>query len=75
MKKKKEKRNKVKMKTLEYVGGSVLDISKILIYEIFYDYIISKWGKNNVKLIYMDTCSLITLIKQMISMKILVLMM
>ena len=63
------------MKTLEYVGGSVLDISKILIYEFFYDYIISKWGKNNVKLIYMDTCSLITLIKHMISMKILVLMM
>ena len=75
MKKKKKKRNKVKMKTREYVGGSVLDISKILIYEFFYDYIISKWGKNNVKLTYMDTCSLITLIKQMISMKILVLMM
>ena len=35
MKKKKKKRNKVKMKTLEFVGGSVLDISKILIYEFF----------------------------------------
>ena len=34
-KKKKKKRNKVKMKTLEFVGGSVLDISKILIYEFF----------------------------------------
>ena len=34
-KKKKKRRNKVKMKTLEYVGGSVLDISKILIYEFF----------------------------------------
>lgn len=33
--KKKKKRNKVKMKTLEFVGGSVLDISKILIYEFF----------------------------------------
>ena len=32
---KKKKRNKVKMKTLEFVGGSVLDISKILIYEFF----------------------------------------
>ena len=36
MKKKKKKEiNKVKMKTLEFVGGSVLDISKILIYEFF----------------------------------------
>lgn len=34
-KNKKKKRNKVKMKTLEFVGGSVLDISKILIYEFF----------------------------------------
>ena len=33
--KKKKKRNKVKMKTLEFVGGSVLDISKILTYEFF----------------------------------------
>ena len=55
---------------------SVLDLSKILIYEFYYEYVIPKVGKNNGNPIYMDTDtdSLIPLIKQITFMKILVIM-
>ena len=39
-----------------YLGLSILDISKILMYEFWYDYMKPKHG-NNVKLCYMDTDS------------------
>ena len=39
-----------------YLGLSILDISKILMYEFWYDYMKAKYG-NNVKLCYMDTDS------------------
>ena len=39
-----------------YLGLSILDISKILMYEFWYDYMKPKYG-NNVKLCYMDTDS------------------
>ena len=40
------------MKTI--VGLSILEISKTLMYEFWYDYVKPKYG-DNVKLCYMDT--------------------
>ena len=48
------KRAKVKMNKPIYLGFSILDISKILMYEFLYDYMKAKYN-NNVKLCYMDT--------------------
>ena len=53
--------NKTKIKTNKpiYLGLSILDISKILMYEFWYDYMKPKYG-NRVKLCYMDTDSFVT---------------
>ena len=56
------KKTKVKMNKPIYLGLSILEISKILMYEFWYDYMISKYD-NNVKLCYMDTDSFIMNIK------------
>ena len=53
---------KVKMNKPIYLGLSILDISKILMYEFWYDYMKPKYG-NDVKLCYMDTNSFIMNIK------------
>ena len=45
-----------------YLGLSILEISKILMYEFWYDYMKSKYG-DNVKLCYIDTDSFIIHIK------------
>ena len=45
-----------------YLGLSILDISKILMYEFWYDYMKPKYG-NDVKLCYMDTNSFVMNIK------------
>ena len=45
-----------------YLGQAILDISKTLMYEFWYDYIKPIYG-NNVKLCYMDTDSFVMLIK------------
>ena len=45
-----------------YLGLSVLDLSKTLMYELWHDYIKPKY-QNNVKLCYMDTDSFIINIK------------
>ena len=42
---------------------SNLDLSKILVYDFHYDYMIQKYSKNNVYLIYMDTDSIVPSIK------------
>ena len=55
-------KTKVKMSKPIYLGLSILEISKILIYEVWYDYMKPKYG-NNVKLCYMDTDSFIMNIK------------
>ena len=55
-------KTKVKMNKLIYLGLSILDISKILMYEFWYDYMKPKYG-NRVKLCYMDTDSFIMNIK------------
>ena len=51
-------KTKVKMNKLIYLGLSILDISKILMYEFWYDYMKPKYG-NRVKLCYMDLDSFI----------------
>ena len=56
------KRTKVKMNKPIYLGLSILEISKLLIYEFWYDYMKPKYG-DNVKLCYMDTDSFIMNIK------------
>ena len=56
------KRTKVKINKLIYLGLSILEISKLLMYEFWYDYMKPKYG-NNVKLCYMDTDSFIMSIK------------
>ena len=48
------KKTKVKMNKPIYLGLSILEISKILMYEFWYDYMKPKYG-NDVKLCYMDT--------------------
>ena len=48
------KKTKVKMNKPIYLGLSILEISKILMYEFWYDYMKPKYG-NDIKLCYMDT--------------------
>ncbi|XP_054280488.1 uncharacterized protein LOC128998396 [Macrosteles quadrilineatus] len=42
-----------------YVGSSILDISKELMYWFFYDVLVNEFGAENVNLLYMDTDSFI----------------
>ena len=65
-------KTKVKMNTSVYLGMSMLDISKTLMYEFWYDFINPKqqWNctqrrciEDRAKLCYIDTDSFITLIK------------
>ena len=56
------KKTKVKMNKPVYLGLSMLEISKTLMYEFWYDYMQPKYG-DNVKLCYMDTDSFIMHIK------------
>ena len=55
-------RTKVKMNKPIYLGLSILDISKILMYEFWFDYMKPKYN-DNVKLCYMDTDSFVINIK------------
>ena len=56
------KKTKVKMNKPICLGLSTLEISKILMYEFWYDYLKPKYD-DNVKLCYMDTDSFIMNIK------------
>ena len=56
------RKTEVKMNKPVYLGMSILDISKTLMYEFWYDNIKPKYG-NNVKLCYTDTDSFIINIK------------
>ena len=55
-------KTKCKMNKPIYLGLSILDISKILMYEFWYNYMKPKYN-NNVKLCYMDTDSFVMNIK------------
>ena len=52
------KKIKVKMNKLVYLGLPILEISKALMHEFWYDYIEPRYQKN-AKLCYMDTDSFI----------------
>ena len=56
------RRTKVKMNKPIYLGLSILEITKLLMYEFWYDYMKPKYD-DNVKLCYMDTDSFIMNIK------------
>ena len=56
-------KTRVKMNKPIYLELAILDISKILMYEFWYDYMKPKYG-NRVKLCYMDTDSFIMSIKR-----------
>ena len=66
------KKARVKMNKPLYLGMSILDISKILMYEFWYNYIIPKYG-DRAKLCYTDTALLFTL-KLKIFLKIFIMM-
>ena len=57
------KKTKVKMNKPIYLGLSILEINKTLMYEFWYDYMKPKYN-DNVKLCYMDTDSFIMNIKK-----------
>ena len=56
------KNTKVKMNKPVYLGQAILDISKTLMYEFWYDYIKPKYGVK-ARLCYMDTDSFVMHIK------------
>ena len=56
------KKTKIKMNKPIYLGMSILDISKTLMYEFWYDYIKPKYG-DRAKLCYTDTDSFVIYIK------------
>ena len=54
---------KVVMNKLVYLSQAILDLSKIVMYEFHYDYMVPKYGLEKLKLCYMDTDSLVYDIK------------
>ena len=56
------KKTKVKMTKLRYSDMSILDISKTLMYEVWYDYIKPKY-EDRAKLCYTDTDNFVIFIK------------
>ena len=54
---------KVVMNKPVYLGQVILDLSKIVMYEFHYDYMVPKYGLEKLKLCYMDTDSLVYDIK------------
>ena len=50
---------KVKMNKRVYLGQAILDLSKTIMYEFYYDYMKEKYNEVDLKLLYMDTDSLV----------------
>ena len=53
------KKTEIFMNKPVYLGLSILELSKIVMYEFWYDYVKPKYGEK-AKLCYMDTVSLYT---------------
>ena len=56
------KKTEILVDKLVYLGLSILELSKMLMYEFWYDYLKPKYGEK-VKLCHMDTDSFIVYIK------------
>ena len=56
------KKTEILMNKPVYLGFSILELSKILMYEFLYDYVKPKYGEK-AKLCYIDTDSFIVYIK------------
>ena len=56
------RKTEVRMNKPIYLGQSILDLSKMLMSEFWYDYLKPKYG-DKIKLCYMDTDSFVLLIK------------
>ena len=54
---------KVVMNKPVYLGQVILDLSKIVMYEFHYDYMVPKYGLEKLKLCFMDTDSLLRYVK------------
>ena len=54
---------KVVMNKPVYLGQVILDLSKIIMYELHYDYMVPKYGLEKLKLCYIDTDSMVYEIK------------
>ena len=54
---------KVKMNKPVYLGQAILDLSKTIMYEFHYDYMKKRYNWEDLKLLYMDTDSLVYNIK------------
>ena len=59
------KKTKVKMNKPVYLGMSILDISKTLMYEFWYDYVKPKYN-DKAKLCYMDTEAFLKILAMML---------
>ena len=59
------KNTQILMNKLVYLGLSLLDLSKTVMYEFWYNYVKPKYGEN-AKFCYMDTDSFIVHVKHMI---------
>ena len=57
-----EKRKKIFRNELVYIGRLILELSKIVMFEFWYDYVQPKYGEK-AKLCYMNTDSFIAYIK------------
>ena len=56
------RKTQILMNKSVYLGLSILDLSKTVMYEFWYDYVKPKYGEN-AKLCYMDTDSFIVSVK------------